>query len=35
MNVNVGDFLARRAAVTPDREAYVDPQMGLGSLSRS
>ena len=29
MNVNVGDFLARRAAVTPDREAYVDPQMGL------
>lgn len=29
MNVNIGDFLARRAAVTPDREAYVDPQTGL------
>jgi len=29
MNVNVGDFLARRAAVSPDREAYVDTSTGL------
>jgi len=29
MNVNIGDFLTRRAAVTPEREAYVDPQTGL------